>query len=54
MGFPTQVWTLDRIAVVIHGQTGVALSNTSVWRLLRGRLGWSAQRPQRQRTVTLK
>jgi hypothetical protein len=26
----------------------VQLSNPSVWRLLRGRLGWSVQRPQRQ------
>ena len=47
-GFPTDVWTLDRIAVVIQGLTGVALSNPSVWRLLRGRLGWSVQRPERQ------
>jgi transposase len=47
-GFPTDLWTLDRIAVVIQALTGVALSNPSVWRLLRGRLGWSAQRPQRQ------
>jgi transposase len=47
-GFTTDVWTLDRIAVVIQGLTGVALSNPSVWRLLVGRLGWSVQRPQRQ------
>jgi transposase len=47
-GFPTDVWTLDRIAVVIQNLTGVALSNPSVWRLLRGRLGWSVQRPERQ------
>jgi transposase len=47
-GFPTDVWTLDRIAVVIQGLTGVALSNPSVWRLLRNRLGWTVQRPQRQ------
>jgi transposase len=47
-GFATDVWTLDRIAVVVQGLTGVALSNPSVWRLLRGRLGWSVQRPQRQ------
>jgi transposase len=47
-GFTTDVWTLDRIAVVIQGLTGVALSNPSVWRLLRGRLGWSVQRPARQ------
>jgi transposase len=47
-GFATDVWTLDRIAVVIQGLTGVMLSNPSVWRLLRGRLGWSVQRPARQ------
>jgi transposase len=49
-GVPTDVWTLDRIAVVIQGLTGVQLSNPSVWRLLRGRLGWTVQRPQRQAT----
>jgi transposase len=47
-GFDTDVWTLDRIAVVIQDLTGVALSNPSVWRLLRGRLGWTVQRPERQ------
>ena len=47
-GFATDVWTLDRIAVLIQGLTGVRLSNPSVWRLLRGRLGWSVQRPTRQ------
>jgi transposase len=49
-GFATDVWTLDRIAVLIQGLTGVQLSNPSVWRLLRYRLGWSVQRPQRQAT----
>jgi transposase len=47
-GFATDVWTLERIAVVIQGLTGVGLSNPSVWRLLRNRLGWTVQRPQRQ------
>jgi transposase len=47
-GFATDVWTLDRIAVVIQGLTGVALSNPSVWRLLRNRLGWTVQRPTRR------
>ena len=32
-GFATDVWTLERIAVVIQGLTGVQLSNPSVWRL---------------------
>jgi len=47
-GFATDVWTLDRIALVIQGLTGVALSTPSTWRLLRGRLGWTVQRPTRQ------
>jgi transposase len=47
-GFATDVWTLDRIAVVIQGLTGVALSTPSTWRLLRYRLGWTVQRPTRQ------
>jgi transposase len=47
-GFATDVWTLERIAVLIQGLTGVALSNPSVWRLLRNRLGWTVQRPERQ------
>lgn len=47
-GFATDVWTLERIAVVIQGLTGVRLSNPSTWRLLRERLGWTVQRPQRQ------
>jgi transposase len=47
-GFPTKVWTLDRIALLIQGLTGVQLSNPSVWRLLRSRLGWTVQRPQGQ------
>jgi transposase len=44
-GFATDVWTLDRIAVLIQGLAGVQLSNPSVWRLLRERLGQSVQRP---------
>jgi transposase len=47
-GFATDVWTLERIALVIQGLTGVALSTPSTWRLLRGRLGWTVQRPTRQ------
>lgn len=47
-GFATDVWTLDRIALLIQGLTGVRLSNPSTWRLLRNRLGWSVQRPTRQ------
>jgi transposase len=30
-GFATDVWTLERIALVIQGLTGVALSTPSTW-----------------------
>ena len=47
-GFATDAWTLERVGVVIERLTGVQLSAPSVWRLLRERLGWSVQRPERQ------
>ena len=54
-GFATDVWTLDRIAVVIQGLTGVALSNPSVWRLLRhGWAGACSGRSARPKNATRK
>src|SRR5215213_9368718 len=47
-GFATAVWTLDRIAVVIAQLTGIRYHPGHVWVILRRRLGWSVQRPQRQ------
>lgn len=44
-GFEADLWTLERVGLVIERVTGVALSKASVWRLLTGRLGWSLQRP---------
>src|SRR5262245_15970067 len=46
-GFPTVLWTLPRVAVVIKRRTGVAHHPGHVWRVLRG-LGWSLQRPARR------
>jgi transposase len=46
-GFPTDLWTLPRVAQVIERLTGVAHHPGHVWRLLRG-LGWSVQRPARR------
>ncbi len=43
-GFPTELWTLPRIAQLIESKFAVKLVPSSVWRLL-GRLGWSVQRP---------
>ncbi|MFF9222141.1 winged helix-turn-helix domain-containing protein [Streptomyces viridosporus] len=47
-GFEADLWTLERVDVVVERVTGVTLARASVWRLLTGRLGWSLQRPRRQ------
>jgi transposase len=47
-GFDTDLWTLERIAVVITQLTGVRHHPGHVWSILRHRLGWTLQRPQRQ------
>lgn len=40
--FPTDLWTLPRIAQLIEQRFAVRLTQPSVWRLLLA-LGWSAQ-----------
>ncbi|MFD5934139.1 winged helix-turn-helix domain-containing protein [Streptomyces sp. NPDC060333] len=47
-GFEADLWTLERVGMVVERVTGVSLSRASVWRLLTGRLGWSLQRPERR------
>ena len=47
-GFDTDLWTLERIAVVITQLTGVRYHPGHVWVILRRRLGWSVQRPERR------
>jgi transposase len=47
-GFVGELWTLDRIAMVIQRLTGVRHHPAWVWALLRYRLGWSVQRPVRR------
>jgi transposase len=47
-GFPTDLWTLRRVADVVGMVTGVSYSTTQTWRVLRERLGWSRQRPARR------
>jgi transposase len=47
-GFPTEMWTLARVAEVIERVTGVRHSQTQTWTILRERLGWSRQRPARR------
>ena len=46
-GFPTDLWTLPRVATVIERLTGVPYHAGHVWYILRG-LHWSLQRPARQ------
>jgi transposase len=47
-GFFGELWTLDRIAMVIERVTGVRHHPAWGWALLRHRLGWSVQRPKRR------
>jgi transposase len=47
-GFTGELWTLERIALVIERLTGVRHHPAHVWALLRHRLGWTVQRPRRR------
>ena len=47
-GFVGELWTLDRIALVIERLTGVRHHPAHVWALLHHRPGWSVQRPMRR------
>jgi transposase len=47
-GFDTDLWTLERVAVVITQLTGIRHHPGHVWVILRRRLGWSLQRPERR------
>ena len=47
-GFTGELWTVDRIALVIERLTGVRHHPAHVWALLRHRLGWTVQRPARR------
>ena len=47
-GFVGELWTLERIGVVIQRLTGVQHHPAHVWALLRHQLGWSVQRPVRR------
>jgi transposase len=44
-GYSTEMWTLRRIAAVVHRQFRVTYHPGHVWKLL-GALGWSCQRPE--------
>jgi transposase len=46
-GFPTELWTLDRVVHVIWKSARLRYSRPQAWRVL-GQLGWSRQRPARR------
>ena len=46
-GFPTDLWTLKRVAIVIERHFGVKYHPSHVWKILRA-MGWSAQKPERR------
>jgi transposase len=46
-GFPTDVWTLKRVGIVIKRITGVDYHTGHVWKILRS-MDWSLQRPARR------
>ena len=46
-GFPTDLWTLKRVAQVIAWEFGVTFHPGYVWYILKG-MGWSPQKPERR------
>lgn len=44
-GYPSQLWTLERIADLIEKTTGVHYHPGHVWRILK-QMNWSCQKPQ--------
>ncbi len=46
-GYPTELWTLKRVAELIERRFGVRYDPSGVWHLLR-RMGWSCQKPERR------
>jgi transposase len=46
-GFPNDLWTAPRVAVVIERLTGESYHPGHVWRILR-QMGWTLQRPARR------
>ena len=46
-GFPNELWTLKRIATLVHKKFGVRYHPSHLWRVLRA-CGWSCQVPERR------
>ena len=48
-GYPTQLWTAERVADLIERLTGVHYHPGHVWRILQ-QMNWSCQKPQTKAT----
>jgi transposase len=46
-GYRTDLWTLARVAALIHREFGIRYHPGHVWKLLTS-LGWSCQKPERR------
>lgn len=46
-GFPTELWTINRVRVLVKREFGVAYSHSGGWELLR-RLGFTPQKPEKR------
>jgi transposase len=46
-GYQTDLWTLPRVAALIHREFGVRYHPAHVWKVLTA-LGWSCQKPERR------
>lgn len=46
-GFPTELWTVKRVRVLVRREFSVVYSNTGCWELLRS-LGFSPQKPEKR------
>ena len=44
LGFPTELWTLPRVAELVERRFGVTYDPSGIWHVLR-RLGWSCRKP---------
>ena len=50
IGYSTELWTLQRIALLIEKEFGVHYHIGHVWKLMSHELGWSCQKPERRAT----
>lgn len=46
-GYTIGLWTLPRVAQVIHQEFGITYSEAHVWKILQA-IGWSCQRPTKR------